>query len=65
MRTSTSDPTAGVTARAIRQDPGAPRPIADPTDPRYEHAPEQAQATEGVEQRIVDPTDPECGRSSA
>ena len=62
MRTSTSDPTAGETARAIREDPGAPRPIADPTDARYEH---RAEATPGENPRVVDPTDPECGRSVA
>lgn len=29
------DPTAGSSARAIAADPGAPRRIGDPTDPRY------------------------------
>ena len=65
MRTPTSDPTAGETARAVREDHGALRPIADPTDPRYEHAPHEASAPAGAEPRIVDPTDPECGRSVA
>ena len=65
MRTPTSDPTAGETARAIREEPGAARPIADPTDPRYEHAHQEPETSAGENPRIVDPTDPECGRSVA
>ena len=39
MRPPTMDPTAGETAREIHTHPGVPRPIADPTDPRYGELP--------------------------
>jgi hypothetical protein len=61
MRTSTTDPTAGQTARAIALDPKASPPIVDPTDPRYGGASAHGRATAGELPRIVDPTDPACG----
>lgn len=35
MRRENLDPTAGARARAIREHPGVPQHIPDPTDPRY------------------------------
>lgn len=55
------DPTAGRTARQIREHPNDPRRILDPTDPQsgkfLPDTREQADAP-----RIVDPTDPRIGR---
>jgi hypothetical protein len=39
MAPELNDPTAGRTARDIQRDPNAPRPILDPTDPRYGREP--------------------------
>jgi hypothetical protein len=64
MRPPTTDPTAGETARAIRLDPEASAPIADPTDPRYGDIPRAAESAARVT-RIVDPTDPACGTRRA
>jgi hypothetical protein len=61
VRPPLQDPTAGRRARAIREDPGAPELIRDPTDPRYgELSPDPREQAED-QPRIFDPTDPEYG----
>lgn len=61
MRSPMLDPTAGKRAREIREHPGAPQRITDPTDPRYgELVPDtREQALDA--QRVLDPTRPEYG----
>ena len=80
MRASDNDPTAGETARTMRLDPGADRPVTDPTNPRYGRPARQARKVGGRVGRVadpplssevggrvghvVDPTDPACARRS-
>jgi len=61
MRSPTLDAMAGETARAARMRPGAPRPITDPTNPRYGMLPAEARRRAAAMAQIVDPTDPRCG----
>jgi hypothetical protein len=55
------DPTAGEEARAIRLHPGEPRPVADPTDPRWGLLTGQSEGSAGAPRQVMDPTDPTCG----
>ena len=65
MRPPMLDPTAGQRARTIRERPGVPQPILDPTDPRYRKL-SLAHGDLAAESRSVfDPTDPECGQRIA
>jgi hypothetical protein len=59
VRPPLQDPTAGRRARAIREDPGAPELIRDPTDPRCGEL-----SDPGAPELIRDPTDPRCGELS-
>jgi len=52
------DPTAGETARRIREHPGDARRILDVTDSRYGEFPAESRERTGDPPRIVDPTDP-------
>ncbi len=61
MRTPTLDAIAGQTARELRAHPAAPRPILDPTDPRFGGRLHDARGPVGDPARIFDPTDPEYG----
>ena len=47
------DTTAGVTATRTREDPGAPQPVTDPTDPRYG----QMLPRRTERRHVTDPTD--------
>lgn len=47
---------AGASARHAREHPGEPRPISDPTDPRYGRMPRLSER-----RPISDPTDPRYG----
>lgn len=62
---ATSDPTAGATARAISIHPEVPRPVDDPTDPRYGRLPSDPARPGGEAPRISDPTNPDCGQPAA
>jgi hypothetical protein len=56
MRAPPNDPTAGEMARTMRLDPGADRPVTDPTNPRYGRPARQAREVGGRVGRVVDPT---------
>ena len=64
MRPANLDPTAGETARAVREQPEAPRPISDPTDRRYGGLTHENREDAG-DQQVSDPTDPEYGAAPA
>jgi hypothetical protein len=64
MRPLTLDPTAGKRARAMRERPGVPAPIPDPTDPRWGSVRSYA-GEDSRPLRIVDPTHPKCGEPLA
>jgi hypothetical protein len=64
VRPPIQDPTAGVSARAIREDPGAPRVIRDPTDPHCGELSQRSGERGPDRPRILDPTDPECGEEA-
>jgi hypothetical protein len=65
MRPPIQDPTAGLTARAIREHPGDPQPIRDPTDPRCEETWPGRDGRAGDPQLILDPTNPDYGKAPA
>jgi hypothetical protein len=55
----TTDPTAGRTARELREHPELPHPIRDVTDPRSRQ-PAAGRRESGA---VTDPTDPRAGKS--
>lgn len=65
MRPSMLDPTAGESARAIREHPGALPRIVDPTDPRCGQRLPDSRGYPSNAQRILDPTDPRYGEGPA
>jgi hypothetical protein len=64
VRAPIQDPTAGRSAQAILEDPGAPRAIRDPTDPRYGKVSPGRDGRVGDAARVLDPTDPEYGAAA-
>jgi len=54
------DPTAGRTARAIRDDRADPPPVLDPTDPRNG----QSRSVREGDPVNTDPTDARCGEAT-
>jgi len=80
MRVPDFDPTAGETARRMRVDPEAEKPVTDPTNPRYGAPAAQSRelggrvgrATDPTRARkvggrvgsVVDPTNPDCAKRS-